>query len=71
MKRKSMSTAEAKSEILELLDQVSDRHFPAILEYLKQFKQLMEIDEEAVTHLERIMKEDDNLLKRLTECTGS
>lgn len=62
-----MSTAEAKTEILELLAQLPERHFPVILEYLKQIKQLIEFDEEAATHLEEIMKEDDNLLKRLAE----
>jgi hypothetical protein len=62
-----MSTAEAKSEILDLLDQLPERHFPVILEYLKQIKQLIEMDEEAATHLEEIMREDDNLLKRLAK----
>lgn len=62
-----MSTTEAKSEIFELLDQLPERHFPVILEYLKQIKQLIEMDEEAATHLEEIIKEDDNLLKRLAE----
>jgi len=62
-----MSTAEAKTEILALLDQLPERHFPVILEYLKQIKQLIELDEEAGTHLEDIMKEDNNLLKRLAE----
>ncbi|MCB9082313.1 MAG: hypothetical protein H6555_11445 [Lewinellaceae bacterium] len=62
-----MSTAEAKSEILELLDQLGERHFPAILEYLKHIKQLTEMDEEAAAHLEKIMEEDDNLLRRLAE----
>jgi len=67
IKRESMSTTEAKSEILELLDQLPERHFPVILEYLKQIKQFIEMDEEAATHLEEIIKEDDNLLKRLAE----
>jgi hypothetical protein len=62
-----MSTAEAKSEILDLLDQLPERHFPVILEYLKQIKQLIEMDEEVATHLEEIMREDDNLLKRLAK----
>lgn len=58
---------EAKTEIIELLDQIPDEHIPRLLEYVKYLMQLIEIDEEAASHLEEIMQEDDTLLKRLAE----
>jgi hypothetical protein len=37
------------------------------LDYVKHLKHIIEIDEAAASHLEEIMEEDDNLLKRLAE----
>jgi len=62
-----MSTEEAKTEIIELLDETPDEHIPPPLAYIKYLKHMIEIDEAAASHLEDIMKEDDNLLKRLAE----
>jgi hypothetical protein len=56
-----------KSEILGLLDQIPDQHISMILTYMKDLLQLIALDEEAARHLGDIMKEDDNLLKRLAE----
>ncbi len=61
-----MSTEEARTEIIELLDQIPDEHIPRLLEYVKYLKHIIE-DEAAATHLEDILEEDDNLLKRLAE----
>jgi ERCC4-type nuclease len=66
-KRQAMSTEEAKTEIIELLDQIPDEHIPRLLEYVKYLKHIIEIDEAAASHLEDIMEEDDDLLKRLAE----
>ena len=62
-----MVREEMKSEILGLLDQIPDSHISIVLTYMKDLLQLIAIDEEAVRHLGDIMKEDDNLLKRLAE----
>lgn len=62
-----MIREEMKSEILGLLDQIPDQHISIILTYVKDLLQLIAIDEDAVRHLNEIMKEDDNLLKRLAE----
>ena len=62
-----MIKEEVKSEILGLLDQVPDQHISMILTYVKDLLELIAIDEEATRHLGEIMREDDNLLKRLAE----
>jgi hypothetical protein len=62
-----MNTEEARTEIIELLDQIPDEHILRLLEYVKYLKHIIEIDEGAANHLEDIMEEDDNLLKRLAE----
>lgn len=62
-----MSNSEAKTEIIELLDQIPDQYFPTVLEYIKDLMLLREQDEEATDHLTEIMEEDDNLLKRLAK----
>jgi hypothetical protein len=62
-----MSNSEAKTEIIELLDQIPDQYFPTVLEYIKDLMLLREQDEEAIDHLSEIMEEDDNLLKRLAK----
>jgi hypothetical protein len=62
-----MSNSEAKTEIIELLDQIPDQYFPTVLEYIKDLMVLREQDEEATDHLTEIMEEDDNLLKRLAK----
>lgn len=62
-----MVREKVKSEILGLLDQIPDQHISMILTYMQDLLQLIAIDEEAVRHLSKIMKEDDNLLKKLAE----
>ena len=62
-----MSTEEAKMEIINLLDQMPDQSVITVLEYVRDLIQLVEIDEEATRYLGEILKEDDNLLKRLAE----
>ncbi len=62
-----MSTEEAKTEIIDLLDELPDEHIPQLLAYVKYLKHIIEVDEAAASHLEDIMREDDNLLKRLAE----
>jgi hypothetical protein len=62
-----MVREKVKSEILGLLDQIPDQHISMILMYMQDLLQLIAIDEEAVRHLSEIMKEDDNLLKKLAE----
>ena len=62
-----MVREKVKSEILGLLDQIPDQHISMILTYMQDLLQLIAIDEEAVRHLSEIMKEDDNLLKKLAE----
>jgi len=62
-----MVREKVKSEILGLLDQIPDQHISMILTYMQDLLQLIAIDEDAVRHLSEIMKEDDNLLKKLAE----
>jgi hypothetical protein len=62
-----MVREKVKSEILDLLDQIPDQHISMILTYMQDLLQLIAIDKEAARHLSEIMKEDDNLLKRLAE----
>ena len=62
-----MSTSEAKTEIIQLLDQMSDQYIPTVLEYIKDLIALQKQDEEVSNHLTEIMEEDDNLLRRLAE----
>ena len=62
-----MVREKVKSEILDLLDQIPDQHISMILTYMQDLLQLIAIDKEAARHLGEIMKEDDNLLKRLAE----
>ena len=62
-----MVREKVKSEILGLLDQIPDQHISMILTYMQDLLQLIAIDEEAVRHLSEIIKEDDNLLKKLAE----
>ncbi len=62
-----MNTKKAKIEIINLLDQMSEQNIITVLEYARDLIRLAEIDEEAARYLTEIMKEDNNLLKRLAE----
>ena len=60
-----MSVIEIKSEIEKELDKVPEKVLLEVLSYLKQAESNPELDFKK--HLEIILKEDDNLLKRLAQ----
>lgn len=62
-----MSTQEAKKEIIRLLDRLSEESIMTVLTYMRDLVELSQIDSEVAQHVHDILKEDDNLLKRLAE----
>jgi len=62
-----MSIQEAKIEIIGLLDEMSEVSVINVLEYLREMKTLIELDEETATNLSLIMREDNQLLKQLAK----
>ena len=58
---------EVRSKIVEIVSQIPDSQLNNILGYLEDLMRLKEIDNDASEHLNKIMSEDDNLLKRLAQ----
>ncbi len=62
-----MSIQEAKIEIIGLLDEMSEVSVISVLEYLREMKILIDLDEETATNLSIIIKEDNQVLKQLAK----
>ena len=62
-----MSIQEAKVEIIGLLDEMPEVSVITVLEYLREMKILVGLDEETAINLSLIMKEDNQLLKQLAK----
>jgi hypothetical protein len=62
-----MSTQELKAQIQQLLDDVPEAALQDILDYLKAVKNHDSKDYDLAHNLKTILKEDQNLLKRLAE----
>ncbi len=62
-----MSIKEAKIEIIGLLDEMSEVSVINVLEYLREMKNLMTLDEETATNLNKIMQEDNQVLRQLAK----
>ena len=62
-----MSIQETKIEIIGLLNEMSEVSVINVLEYLREMKTLIELDEETATNLSLIMKEDNQVLKQLAK----
>lgn len=66
-KSEKMSIQEAKVEIIGLLDEMPEVSVINVLEYLREMKILVGLDEETAINLSLIMKEDNQLLKQLAK----
>ena len=58
---------DVRSRIVEIVSQMPDSQLDIVLGYLEELMKLREIDSTASDHLNKIMLEDDNLLKRLAQ----
>ena len=62
-----MTKPEVKSEINKLLDQMPDDFLQDVLQYLKDSQRTDRKHNQIKSNLERVMKEDIELLKKLAE----
>lgn len=62
-----MTKPEVKSEINKLLDQMPDDFLQELLQYLKDSQRTDRKHNQIKSNLERVMKEDIELLKKLAE----
>ncbi len=62
-----MSRQEISTEILLLLDQLPEESLESVLNYLKELKESKPNGIKSFTVLNKILKEDSNLLKRLAQ----
>lgn len=62
-----MTKPEVKSEINKLLDQMPDDFLQELLQYLKDSQRTDRNHNQFKSNLERVMKEDIELLKKLAE----
>lgn len=60
-----MTTADLRFEIMKAIDEVPESVLPDILDYLKQVKALPKEKIDLSRHLGLIIREDEELLKRL------
>jgi len=62
-----MSRQEISTEIQLLLDQLPEESLESVLDYLKKLKELDPKKLDSFSTLNKILKEDSNLLKRLAQ----
>jgi hypothetical protein len=62
-----MGTAEIKLEIHQVLDNVPEESLQSILDYIKQFQGQQVAEARLVNNLNKILSEDNGLLKRLAQ----
>lgn len=62
-----MSTKELKTQIHQMLDEVPEAALQEILAYLKAVKEQNAQGLDLANNFKTILKEDDNLLRRLAE----
>ena len=58
---------DTRARIVEIISQMPDNQLDGVLDYLEDLMKLREIDSTASDYLNKIMLEDDNLLKRLAQ----
>ena len=62
-----MSIKEAKLEIINMLDEISEDAIFKLLGLMQELRQVNQTDVDATAHLLHIMQEDDDLLNRLAQ----
>ena len=62
-----MSIQEVRIEIDKILDSLPQENVLSILDYLKSTQTLLEKDQKLANDFNRIIKEDEGLLKRLAQ----
>lgn len=62
-----MSAQNLKAEINKLIDEIPEESLSEVLAYLKEVKTLSLQDLRTSHHLNKVLKEDRNLLKRLAQ----
>lgn len=62
-----MSTQSVKAEISRLIDEMPEESLPEVLAYLKEVRALTLKDLKTSHNLNKILKEDRSLLKRLAQ----
>lgn len=66
-KNTDMSNKNVKAEISRLIDEIPEESLGEVLAYLKEVKKLNLKDLRTSNNLNKILKEDRNLLKRLAQ----
>ncbi|MEM9897731.1 MAG: hypothetical protein AAF789_15345 [Bacteroidota bacterium] len=62
-----MNVQEAKLKIIDLLDKIPSESIPGLLGYVEALNRLHTLDQSIAVDLEKIMEEDDDLLKELAK----